>query len=55
MARAHGWGRFGWRPLSSNHEFLSAVGTFRTWRDVRSESAFRGKAEVQLTGRQFSL
>jgi hypothetical protein len=24
----------------------SVVGTFRTWRDVRPESAFGGKAEI---------
>ena len=32
----------------------SAVGTFRTWRDVRLESAVRGKAEVGLRDRQVS-
>jgi hypothetical protein len=31
---------------------MSPIGTFRTWRDVRLESAFRGKAEVGLRGRQ---
>jgi len=30
----------------------SGCGTFRTWGDVRSESAFGGKAEVCLKGRQ---
>src|SRR6476646_2164367 len=30
----------------------SAVGTNRTWCDVRLESAFGGKAEVWLKGRQ---
>ena len=36
-----------WRletPFAAAHESVS--GTFRTWRDVRVESAFRGKAEV---------
>ncbi len=33
----------------------SASGTFRTWRDVRPESAFGGKAEVRLWGRQGRL
>ena len=33
----------------------SGYGTKRTWCDVRSESAFRGKAEVRLTGRQVSF
>ena len=36
------------RPMSVN-------GTFRTWRDVRPESAFGGKAEVGLRGRQGSF
>ncbi len=31
---------------------MAAIGTKRTWRDVRLESAFGGKAEVGLTGRQ---
>ena len=31
---------------------MAAIGTKRTWRDVRRESAFGGKAEVGLTGRQ---
>src|SRR5258707_15828864 len=31
---------------------MSAVGTTRTCRDVRLESAFGGKAEVELRGRQ---
>ena len=30
----------------------STHGTFRTWRDVRLESAFGGKAEVAFQGRQ---
>ena len=33
----------------------SDFGTFRTWRDVRPESAFGGKAEVGLRGRQGSF
>jgi hypothetical protein len=33
----------------------SVVGTKRTWRDVRVESAFGGKAEVGLRGRQVSF
>ena len=33
----------------------STHGTFRTWRDVRPESAFGGKAEVGLRGRQGSF
>jgi hypothetical protein len=33
----------------------SAFGTFRTWRDVRVESAFGGKAEVRIQGRQESF
>jgi hypothetical protein len=33
----------------------STHGTFRTWRDVRLESAFGGKAEVGLRGRQGSF
>ena len=38
-------------PLSAAvHE--SVVGTKRTWCDVRSESALRGKAEVGFRGRQ---
>ena len=36
--------------FAAAHE--SAVGTNRTWCDVRSESAFGGKAEVWLKGRQ---
>ena len=32
-----------------------AIGTSRTWRDVRLESAFGGKAEVGLRGRQVSF
>jgi hypothetical protein len=35
------------------HESL--VGTFRTWRDVRLESAFGGRAEVRRRGRQVSF
>jgi hypothetical protein len=31
---------------------MSLIGTNRTWRDVRSESAFGGKAEVGFRGRQ---
>jgi hypothetical protein len=30
----------------------SVVGTFRTWRDVRLESAFGGAAEVEFRGGQ---
>ncbi len=30
----------------------STHGTFRTWRDVRLESAFGGRAEVEFRGRQ---
>jgi hypothetical protein len=30
----------------------SGCGTFRTWRDVRLESAFGGRAEVEFRGRQ---
>ena len=30
---------------------MSPVGTFRTWRDVRLESAFGGKAEVEFRSR----
>jgi hypothetical protein len=33
----------------------STHGTFRTWRDVRVESAFGGKVEVGLWGRQGSF
>jgi len=33
----------------------SGIGTFRTWRDVRVESAFGGKAEVGLRGCQGSF
>ena len=33
----------------------STHGTFRTWRDVRLESAFGGIAEVGLRGRQGSF
>jgi len=33
----------------------SGSGTFRTWRDVRPESVFGGKAEVRLWGRQVRL
>src|SRR5258705_8838444 len=36
-------GRLSWRPLSFR---MSPVGTFRTWRDVRLESAFGGRADV---------
>jgi hypothetical protein len=31
---------------------MSGPGTKRKWRDVRLESAFGGKAEVGLRGRQ---
>jgi hypothetical protein len=31
----------------------SACGTFQTWRDVRVESAFGGKAEFEIRGRHF--
>jgi hypothetical protein len=34
---------------------MSAFGTFETWRDLRVESAFEGKAEVGLRGRQGSF
>jgi hypothetical protein len=40
-------------PFAALHESLH--GTFRTWRDVRLESAFRGKAEVAFRGRQGSF
>jgi hypothetical protein len=33
----------------------SVLGTFRTWRDVRLESAFGGKAEVRLWSRQCAI
>jgi len=33
----------------------SGVGTFATWRDVRVKSAFEGKAEVGLRGREGSF
>jgi hypothetical protein len=33
----------------------STHGTKQTWRDVRHESAFRGKAEVGLRGSQGSF
>jgi hypothetical protein len=32
---------------------MTAYGTKRTWCDVRSESALRGKAEVGFRGRHF--
>jgi hypothetical protein len=32
--------------------FTSEIGTFRTWPDVRLESAFGGRAEVEFRGRQ---
>jgi hypothetical protein len=38
--------------LVALHE--SPVGTFRTWRDVRLESAFGGRAEVGFRGGQVS-
>jgi hypothetical protein len=42
------------KPLiAAVHE--SVPGTIRTWRDVRVESAFEGKAEVGLRGRQGSF
>src|SRR5260370_15814398 len=31
---------------------MSGIGTFRTWRHVRLESAFGGRAEVEFRGRQ---
>ena len=34
---------------------MTAVGTFRTWRDVRHESAFGGKAENIYSDRVFRL
>jgi hypothetical protein len=34
---------------------LSAVGTFRTWRDVRLESVKRSKADITIEGRQVRL
>ena len=34
---------------------MSAVGTFRTWRDVRLESAFGGITEVGLRGRKVAF
>jgi hypothetical protein len=33
----------------------SAYGTFRTWRNVRLESAMRGKADITIEGRQVRL
>ena len=32
---------------------MSVDGTFRTWRDVRVESAFGGKADIPPQGRDF--
>jgi hypothetical protein len=55
------------RPIVAETEFVITLdGHFsyylpgpllakRTWRDVRHESAFRGKAEVRLGGRQVSF
>ena len=40
-------------PFAAAHE--SVHGTFRTGRDLRPESAFGGKAEVGLRGRQGSF
>jgi hypothetical protein len=31
---------------------MSAVGTFRTWQDVRLESVMRSKAEVEIISKQ---
>src|SRR6478735_8128787 len=39
------WGR-------SIFDFCNNIGTFRTWRDVRLESAFGGRAEVGFRGGQ---
>ncbi len=33
----------------------SVLGTFRTWRDVRHESAFGAKAEVRFRSRQVAF
>src|SRR5258707_9582486 len=40
------------RQSTTSNDMMSLVGTNRTWCDVRSESAFGGKAEVWLKGRQ---
>jgi hypothetical protein len=39
------------KPAYARHA-MSLVGTFRTWCDVRLESAFGGIAEVAFRGRQ---
>ena len=39
-------------PRRRYADFCNKIGTKRTWRDVRLESDFGGKAEVGLTGRQ---
>jgi hypothetical protein len=36
-------------------EPMSLFGTFRTWRDVRPESAFGGKADMGRTSRHVCL
>jgi hypothetical protein len=43
-----------WREFSSCGfwDFCNTIGTKRTFSDVRLESAFEGKAEVELLGRQ---
>jgi hypothetical protein len=47
---------FFWAPVAGRDEpaghATSVVGTFRTWPDVRLESAFGGRAEVEFRGRQ---
>ena len=46
-----------WREFSSCGfwDFCNTIGTFRTWHDVRLESAFGGIAEVGLWGCQGSF
>jgi hypothetical protein len=49
--------RFRTRVLSADEGFRGclSLAAFRTWRDVRLESAFGGKAEVGLRGCQVSF
>ncbi len=42
----------GWVKEGSQLQAMSPVGTKRTWPDVRLESAFGGRAEVEFRGRQ---
>src|SRR5260370_39264088 len=44
-----------WRRGDRTRAATSAFGTFRTWRDVRHESAFGGKAENIYSERAFRL